>query len=128
MIFNLNIMLPEVFLTLSIFGILMIGVFVRNSFNLVFNLTTVIILINIAIILNNPHNTEKIFLESFIRDKFSNFFKVLILISTLFVLNSSKGFIIDKWEFGRRYHQGLRVFMTFGIFFHETPTIHQHYG
>ena len=96
MIFNLNIMLPEVFLTLSIFGILMIGVFVRNSFNLVFNLTTVIILINIAIILNNPHNTEKIFLESFIRDKFSNFFKVLILISTLFVLNSSKVFISDS--------------------------------
>ena len=96
MIFNLNIMLPEVFLTLSIFGILMIGVFVKKSFSLVFNLTTIIILITIAIILNSPNNTEKIFLESFIRDKFSNFFKVLILISTLFVLNSSKVFIFDN--------------------------------
>ena len=96
MILNLNIMLPEVFLTLSIFGILMIGVFVRNSFSLVFNLTTAIILITIAIILNSPNNAEKIFLESFIRDNFSNFFKVLILISTLFVLNSSKAFIFDN--------------------------------
>ncbi len=96
MILNLNIMLPELFLTLSIFGILMVGVFVRNSFSLVFNLTTVIILITIVIILNNPNNTEKIFLESFIRDNFSNFFKILILISTFFVLNSSKVFIFDN--------------------------------
>ena len=37
----------------------------------------------------------KIFLDSFIRDPFSNYFKILILLSTLFVLNSSKNFIID---------------------------------
>jgi NADH-quinone oxidoreductase subunit N len=39
---------------------------------------------------------EKIFLESFSRDAFSNFFKILILISSLFVLNSSKNYILDK--------------------------------
>jgi NADH:ubiquinone oxidoreductase subunit 2 (subunit N) len=38
MINNLNILLPEIFLTLSIFSILMIGVFIKNSFNLIFNL------------------------------------------------------------------------------------------
>ena len=36
MIENLNILLPELFLTISIFTILMIGVFVKNSFNLNF--------------------------------------------------------------------------------------------
>jgi NADH-quinone oxidoreductase subunit N len=96
MINNLNILLPEIFLTLSIFSILMIGVFVKNSFNLIFNLSSLIILVTIGIILNNSYEVEKIFLDSFIRDSFSNFFKILILISSLFVLNSSKKFIIDN--------------------------------
>ena len=96
MINNLNILFPEIFLSLSIFTILMLGVFIKKSFNLIFNLSSVIIIITIAIIFNNTNNTEKIFLDSFIRDEFSNFFKILILVSSLFVLNSSKNFIIDN--------------------------------
>jgi NADH-quinone oxidoreductase subunit N len=96
MISNLNVLLPEIFLTLSIFSILMIGVFVKKSFNLIFNLTSLIIILTIAIILNNSSVQEKIFLESFTRDAFSNFFKILILISSLFVINASKNFIIDN--------------------------------
>ncbi len=96
MINNLYILLPEIFLTLSIFSILMIGVFIKNSFNLIFNLSSLIILLTIAIILNSSNNVEKIFLESFTRDAYSNFFKILILISSLFVLNSSKNFILDN--------------------------------
>ena len=96
MINNLNILLPEIFLTLSIFSILMLGVFIKNSFNLIFNLSSIVIIITIAIILNRPNFEEKIFLDSFIRDAFSNFFKILILISSLFVLNTSKNYIIDK--------------------------------
>ena len=96
MINSLNIMLPEIFLTLSIFSILMIGVFIKNSFNLIFNLTSLIIIFTIAIILSGPNDEKKIFLESFTRDAFSNYFKILILISSLFVLNSSKNFIIDN--------------------------------
>ena len=100
---NLNIMLPEIFLSLSIFTILMLGVFIKKSFNIIFNLTSLIIITTIAIIINNPDNEVKIFLESFTRDTFSNYFKILILISSLFVLNSSKNFIIenklDKFEY-----------------------------
>ena len=96
MINNLNILLPEIFLTISIFSALMIGVFIKNSFNLIFNLSSIIILMTIAIILNNSNSSEKIFLDSFSRDAYSNFFKTLILISSLFVLNSSKAFIIDS--------------------------------
>ncbi len=103
MINNLNILLPEIFLTFSIFSILMIGVFIKNSFNLIFNLSSIIIVIVIAILLNSSNISEKIFLESFIKDAFSNFFKILILIASLFVLNSSKTFIrdnkIDKFEY-----------------------------
>ena len=96
MINDLNILFPEIFLTLSIFSILMIGVFIKNSFNLIFNLSSLIILLTIVIILNSPNTEEKIFLESFVRDAFSNFFKILILVSSLFVLNSSKNFILDN--------------------------------
>ena len=96
MINNLNIMLPEIFLSLSIFSILMIGVFIKKSFNLIFNLSSLIIIITISIILTSPNNQEKIFLDSFTRDAFSNYFKILILLSSLFVLNSSKNFIIDN--------------------------------
>ncbi len=103
MINNLNILLPEIFLSLSICTILMIGVFTKKSFNLIFNLSSLIIIICIAIILNNPNNQEKIFLDSFSRDAFSNYFKILILTSAFFVLNSSKNFIIennlDKFEY-----------------------------
>ena len=103
MIDNLYILLPEIFLTLSIFTVLMIGVFVKKSFNLVFNLSSLILIISILIIFNSSNSEEKIFLNSFMRDAFSNFFKILILIASLFVLNSSKNFIsenkIDKFEY-----------------------------
>ncbi len=103
MINNINILLPEIFLTLSIFSILMIGVFTKNSFNLIFNLSSFIIFITIALIFNSKDGTEKIFQNSYIKDAFSDFFKILILISSLFVLNSSKNFIkevkIDKFEY-----------------------------
>ena len=96
MINNLNILFPEIFLSLSILITLMLGVFIKKSFNLIFNLSSLIIIITTAIIFNSTNNTEEIFLDSFVRDKFSNFFKILILISSLFVLNSSKNFIIDN--------------------------------
>ena len=96
MINNLNIMFPEIFLSLSIFLILLIGVYIKNSFNLIFNVSSLIIIVTIAIILTSPNTEEKIFLDSFTRDAFSNYFKILILLSTLFVLNSSKNFIIDN--------------------------------
>ncbi len=103
MITNLNILIPEIFLSLSTFSILMIGVFLKKSFNIIFNLSSLIIIVTIAIIISSPNNEEKIFLESFTRDAFSNYFKVLILLSSLFVLNSSKDFIvenkIDKFEY-----------------------------
>ena len=89
-------MFPEVFLSLSIFSILMIGVFIKKSFNIVFNLTSLIIIVTISIILSSSSDEEKIFLDSFIRDGFSNYFKILILLSSLFVLNSSKRFIVDS--------------------------------
>jgi len=116
MLNNLNILLPEIFLTLSIFSILMIGVFIKNSFNLIFNLSSLILIITIGIILNNPNNQEKIFLDSFTRDGFSNFFKIMILISSLFVLNSSKNYILDN-KLGKFEYPIIILLSILGMFF-----------
>ena len=116
MLNNLNILLPEIFLTLSIFSILMIGVFIKNSFNLIFNLSSLILIITIGIILNNPNNEEKIFLDSFTRDGFSNFFKIIILISSLFVLNSSKNYILDN-KLGKFEYPIIILLSILGMFF-----------
>ena len=116
MINNLNILLPEIFLTISIFSALMIGVFIKNSFNLIFNLCSVIILVTIAIILNNSYSPEKIFLDSFLRDAYSNFFKILILIASLFVLNSSKAFILDN-KLGKFEYPIIILLSILGMFF-----------
>ena len=116
MLNNLNILLPEIFLTLSIFSILMIGVFIKKSFNLIFNLSSAIILFTIAIILNSSNETEKIFLDSFTRDSFSNFFKILILIASLFVLNTSKVFITDN-KIGKFEYPIIILLSILGMFF-----------
>ena len=116
MINNLNILLPEIFLTISIFSALMIGVFIKNSFNLIFNLSSIIILVTITIIFNNSNSSEKIFLDSFSRDAYSNFFKILILISSLFVLNSSKAFIIDS-KLGKFEYPIIILLSILGMFF-----------
>ncbi len=102
MIENIQILYPEIFLSLSILIILMIGVFIKNSYNLVTNLTFLTLLVLIAILINEKGNTL-IFSEAFISDSFSIFIKILILISSLFILYSSQIFIkdnnINKFEY-----------------------------
>ena len=116
MLNNINILLPEIFLALSTFSILMIGVFIKNSFNLVFNLSSLIILVTIAIILNSSNDEIKIFSDSFTRDAYSNFFKILILISSLFVLNASKNYILDI-KLGKFEYPIIILLSILGMFF-----------
>ena len=88
-------LIPEVFLSLSIFSLLMIGVFVKNSFNLIYKLSIFLIFLLILIVLNTDNETVKIFKESFVSDNFSLFAKLLILISSFFILIISKKYIVD---------------------------------
>jgi len=93
---SLNILLPEIFLSISIFLILMIGVFVNKSYNLVTNLSLLSLIILILIIFNSESTSIKIFSESFLRDSYANFIKILILLASIFVLFSSQLFIKDN--------------------------------
>ena len=95
--------LPELFLSLAIMSLLMIGVFIKKSFKLVNLLTILSLVFAIALVLNQPNEIIKIFNESYIIDRLSIFMKVLTLLFCLFVLLSSRDYIksnnIDKIEY-----------------------------
>jgi len=95
--------LPELFLSLTIMTLLMVGVFVKKSFKIVNLLTILSLIFAVALILNQPSGINKIFNESYIIDKLSIFMKSLTLLFCIFVLISSKDYIksnnIDKIEY-----------------------------
>ena len=88
-------LIPEIFLSLSIFTFIIFGVFKKNSFDLIYRATIIIIPIVIFLILNNNFENIKIFNNSFALDEFSSFMKILILVSSFFVLIMSKKYIQD---------------------------------
>jgi len=95
--------LPELFLSIAMMFLLMMGVFIKKSFKLVNLLTILSLIFTIILVLNQPSEIIKIFNESYIIDKLSIFMKVLTLLFCLFVLLSSKDYIksnsIDKIEY-----------------------------
>jgi NADH-quinone oxidoreductase subunit N len=95
--------LPELFLSLSIMFLLMVGVFVKKSFKIVNLLSICFLVFSIILILNQPSETIKIFNKSYIIDNFSIFMKVLTLLFSLFILVTSKTYLksnnIDKIEY-----------------------------
>ena len=90
---NINFFLPEIFLTVSILVTLMIGVFFKNSYVLVTSIIYGIIIALILIILNSFDESFKLFSESFVSNRFTNFFKLLILLGTFFILIITQNFI-----------------------------------
>ena len=66
MINNMSVLVPELFLSLSIFSILMIGVFKKDSYNLVTKLSLFTLFIIIFILLNKDNFQIKIFSNTFI--------------------------------------------------------------
>ena len=100
---NLIYILPELFLSISLLFLLMIGVFIKKSFKLVNFLTIIILIFSAAIVINQSGHVITIFNGSFIVDPFSNFMKILTLLACSFVLLSSKEYLkitkIDKIEY-----------------------------
>ncbi len=87
---NLYSVFPEIFLSLSVMLLLMIGVFKKNSEILVYNLSTIILLILLALVINLfSINEIFIFNESYKIDTLSTFMKSLTIIAAIFVMISS---------------------------------------
>ena len=101
--YSILFILPELFLSITIMFLLMLGVFINKSFKLVNLLTILSLIFAIILVLNQPNEITKIFNESYIIDKLSIFMKVLTLLFCMFVLLSSKDYIknngIDKIEY-----------------------------
>ena len=85
--------LPELFLSITIMTLLILGVFIKKSYKLVYLLTLLSLVFTIIFVLNQSGEVAKIFNESYIIDKFSIFMKVLTLLFSLLILLSSKDYI-----------------------------------
>ena len=79
-------------------------------------LSILILLGVIYLILIDWGGEQKIFLDSFIKDKFSDYFKILILISSIFIFFSSNQFIRDK-RLSKFEYPIIIMFSILGMFF-----------
>ena len=87
---NLNFIIPEIFISFSIMFLLILGVFKKNSANLIHYLSIGFILITGILILNNPLDKNIILFDnSYIIDNLSSFMKILTLLGGAFVLSIS---------------------------------------
>ena len=113
---NFNLILPEIFLSVSIFTTLLVGVFFKNSYNLVTNITYVIIISLLLIVFNSFNETGNLFSNSFVSNSFTNFFKILILLGTLFVMLITQNFI-KEMKINYFEYPLLLLFSILGMFF-----------
>ena len=91
---NLNLIFPEIFISLSIMFLLLVGVFKSRSSNLVYNLSIISLLVSLALILNYPIDTNIfLFNNSYKIDYLSSFMKILTLVSGIFVMFVSSKYI-----------------------------------
>ncbi len=91
---NLDFVFPEIFLSISIMFLLMLGVFKNKSEKLIYNLSIVILIILLALVVNLFQIDEQfIFNKSYKIDKLSSFMKSLTIISAIFVMICSSSYI-----------------------------------
>jgi NADH-quinone oxidoreductase subunit N len=102
---NLELVLPEIFLSLSIMFLLILGVFKKNSSRLIQNISLIVLLITSVITLNETLGIEEtlLFNSSIIIDYLSSFMKIITLLAAFLVLvissNYLKTFQIFKIEY-----------------------------
>ncbi len=101
---NLQFIFPEIFLSLMIMLFLIIGVFKKNSSNLIYNLSTITLIILLALIFNlSSVQDTSLFNNSYKIDKLSTFMKLLTFGSGIFVMLTSSKYVqlnkINKIEY-----------------------------
>ena len=98
MLYNLNFIYSEIFISLAIMFLLIFGVFKNKSSKIVYNLTILSLAVATAILLSNPLNSEiLLFNSSYKIDYLASFMKILIIVSGLFILlTSSKYLKVNK--------------------------------
>ncbi len=92
---NFELILPEIFLSLSIMFLLILGVFKNESSKVVQNISLVVLIVTAVIIFNETLriNEVKLFNNSIIIDYLSSFMKIVTLISAFLVLTISSNYL-----------------------------------
>jgi len=91
---NLDFILPEIFISLAIMFLLILGVFKKKSSNIIHYLSIVCLLITGILIMNNPSGAQvTLFSGSFIIDNLSSFMKILTILGGASILLMSKKFL-----------------------------------
>ncbi len=92
---NLELILPEIFLSLSIMFLLILGVFKKDSSKLIQNLSLIVLLITAVITFNETLGIEEILLfnDSIIIDYLSSFMKIVTLLAAFLVLVISSNYL-----------------------------------
>ena len=102
---NLNLVLPEIFISLSIMFLLVLGVFKNDSSKITFNISLLVLLIASIITLNETFSIDRVtlFNNSVVIDHMSSLMKIITLIGAFLVLVISsaylKSFKIYKIEY-----------------------------
>jgi NADH-quinone oxidoreductase subunit N len=102
---NLNLVLPEIFISLSIMFLLVLGVFKNDSSKIIFNISLLVLLIASIITLNETFSIDRVtlFNNSVVIDHMSSLMKIITLIGAFLVLIISsaylKSFKIFKIEY-----------------------------
>ena len=92
---NINLVLPEIFISLSIMFLLVLGVFKKNSSKIVYNISLLVLLFSIIISLNETYSIDRItlFNDSIVIDYMSSLMKIITLVSAFFVLVISPSYL-----------------------------------
>ena len=92
---NLNFLLPEIFISLSIMFLLILGVFKKDSSKLIFNISLLVLLITAIITLNETFivNGITLFNNSVVIDYMASLMKIITLVSAFFVLVISSNYL-----------------------------------
>ncbi len=91
---NFQYILPEIFISVSIMLFLLVGVFKKNSANLIYNLSNISLVILLALIINlSSLDTIYLFNESYLIDNLSNYMKIILVGSGIFVMLTGSKYI-----------------------------------
>ncbi len=92
---NIELIFPEIFISLSIMFLLILGVFKKNSSKIIHNISLLVLLITAVIIYNETFriNPTNLFNESIVIDYLSSFMKIITLIAAFVVLLISTNYL-----------------------------------
>ena len=92
---NFNLILPEIFIALSIMFLLILGVFKKDSSKIIFSTSQLILLITAVITINETFSVNRVtlFKDSIVIDHMSSLMKIITLLGAFLVLTISTNYL-----------------------------------